>query len=333
MKNEKLISIVIPIYNGAKYISNIYTNIMNQTYRPIELIFVNDGSKDDSENVLKDIVKMHNCKSEIKIIILSGPNGGIAVARNRGMAASTGEYVMFADQDDWLEKDCVEKLMQVAGLTDADMVIGGFRKVNQKGEILETWSLNPELSWSKYRITAPWGRLFRKSVIEAEQLEFFNTKISEDLYFNILFMSYATKIEVISYVGYNWLQFQNSESHHNWTKMTDERNPIEMLTELHKKMGNHILLKDDELAFFFSKYVVWYLLYCSKGADKLQVRQRTQEVFAWLEKKYPQFYKLIWRGGIFPQGELFKVRLCVVCVLLMYKLNMLSFFLEQYRKL
>ena len=287
MKNEKLISIVIPIYNGAKYISNIYTNIMNQTYRPIELIFVNDGSKDDSENVLKDIVKMHNCKSEIKIIILSGPNGGIAVARNRGMAASTGEYVMFADQDDWLEKDCVEKLMQVAGLTDAGMVIGGFRKVNQKGEILETWSLNPELSWSKYRITAPWGRLFRKSVIEAEQLEFFNTKIS----------------------------------------------PIEMLTELHKKMGNHILLKDDELAFFFSKYVVWYLLYCSKGADKLQVRQRTQEVFAWLEKNYPQFYKLIWRGGIFPQGELFKVRLCVVCVLLMYKLNMLSFFLEQYRKL
>ena len=213
------------------------------------------------------------------------------------------------------------------------MVIGGFHKVNQKGEILETWSLNPELSWSKYRITAPWGRLFRKSVIEAEQLEFFNTKISEDLYFNILFMSYATKIEVISYVGYNWLQSQNSESHHNWTKMTDERNPIEMLTELHKKMGNHILLKDDELAFFFSKYVVWYLLYCSKGADKLQVRQRTQEVFAWLEKNYPQFYKLIWRGGIFPQGELFKVRLCVVCVLLMYKLNMLSFFLEQYRKL
>ena len=60
MKNEKLISIVIPIYNGAKYISNIYTNIMNQTYRPIELILVNYGSKDDSENVVKDFVKKHN---------------------------------------------------------------------------------------------------------------------------------------------------------------------------------------------------------------------------------------------------------------------------------
>lgn len=333
MQNRDLISVIVPIYNGEKYIGDIYSNIMHQTYRPIELILVNDGSADGSKHLLENILKSHDCGTMIYIKALNKENGGIASARNAGLAEASGKYVMFMDQDDWIENDCVETLVDAALSSDADIVIGGFNKVNDKGKIEETWKLDSKLSWSKLRITAPWGRLFKKTVIDKEKILFFDTKISEDLYFNILFLSYADRAEVVSYVGYNWQQNHNSESHGNWSKMSDDRNPLKMLTELHKKMGDSRLLKDDEMTFFFTKYLVWYLLFCSRGAAHDQVKERSGEIFLWLKNNYPGFPKYVWKGFRFPKGESFKIRLCVAIVLLMWRLKVLSGFLEIYRRL
>lgn len=332
VQSRDLISIIIPIYNGEKYIRHIYSNIMHQTYRPIELILVNDGSTDQSRNLLDDILKKHDHDTLVRIKVLHKENGGIASARNIGLVEAIGKYVMFMDQDDWMEDDCVGTLADIASIHDADIVIGGFNKVNNEKKIEEIWSLNPQLSWSKFRITAPWGRLYKKAIIDKKKISFFNTKISEDLCFNILFLSYADKVEIVHYVGYNWWQNRNSESHSNWSRMSDDRNPVKVLIELHMRMGDSNLLKEDEMTFFFTKYLVWYLLFCSRGATCIQVKKRSEEIFLWLKDNYPHFSQYAWKGIMFPKGESIRIRLCVAGVLLMWKLRVLSPFLEIYRR-
>ncbi len=329
MKNT-LISVIVPIYNGEKYIKNIYENILKQTYRPIELILVNDGSTDQSKKMLNDILSFHENKTLVNLVIHDKSNEGIANARNSGLDKASGEYIMFMDQDDWMETDCIEVLFSEAAVSGADLVIGGVNKVNGAGKIIDRWSLDEQSSWSKFRITAPWGRIFKRVLIDEKGLSFFNTKISEDLYFNILFMSYAKQANIIPYVGYNWVQNQNSESHGNWSKLSDERNPLPMLDELHKKMGDSSLIKKEEMTFFFTKYLVWYLLFSSKGAEYKKVKERAAEVFTWLEENYPDFLKYAWKAVIDPKGEQLKVRLCVALVLFMKKVRVLKLFLRVY---
>lgn len=331
--DKELISIIVPIYNGEKFIKRIYNNIINQSYKPIELILANDGSTDESQKLIENTVKGHDQKTLVSLKTVNRKNSGIANARNAGLMEASGKYIMFMDQDDWMERDCVEKLAEKAFNSDADIVIAGFNKINDKGEIQETWSLNPQLSWHRLRITAPWGRLFRKAIIDKEKITFLDTKISEDLYFNILFLSYANKAEIIPYAGYNWQQDSNSESHKNWSKMSDDRNPLKMLTELHKQMGDSSLLKEDEMTFFFTKYLVWYLLFCSRGATHDQVMERSKEVFLWLKNNYPSFPKYVWKSLKFPKGESFKIRFCVSAVLLMWRMRLLPIFLETYRRM
>lgn len=329
--NELLISIIVPIYNGEKYIESIYHNVLNQTYRPIELILVNDGSIDRTRSLIDSIWKSHDDGTNVKIKICNKENGGIASARNLGLKEASGIYIMFMDQDDRLEPDCTERFMHEASQSHADLVIGGVNIVSDTGRVIESWRLNPELLWNRYRITAPWGRVFRKELIDENHLSFYDTKISEDLYFNLLFLSHASNVKVISYIGYNWIQNQNSESHSNQSVMSDDRNPLPMLTELHKRIKNNETLGNDEITFFFTKYIIWYLLYCSRGASQMQVKERSAEVFGWLKEYYPDFQRYIWKSFYFPKGEQLKIRLCVVLVLMMRKVGLLPFFLEVYR--
>lgn len=333
VQNGVLISIIIPIYNGGKYIKDIYNNIMSQTYRPIELILVNDGSTDCSKALLDDILRMHDSQTLVQVKVIHKENGGIANARNTGLLDSSGKYVMFMDQDDWIEDRCVETLADAAFLYNADLIIGGFNKISETGKIEETWNLDSQLSWSKFRITAPWGRLFKKEIIDKGRITFFDTKISEDLYFNILFISCADRVEAVPYVGYNWRQDCSSESHANWSKMSDDRNPLKMLTELHKKMGNSSLIDKEEMTFFFTKYLIWYLLFSSKGARYQKVKERAEEIFSWLNANYPDFSKYAWKAVVFPQGELLKVRVCVALMLFMERMGIIKMFLKIYSNL
>lgn len=331
-QRDIVVSVIMPVYNGAAYIKKGIQSVLGQTYRELELIIVNDGSKDNSKEIVEQIIR-ENPSGASRIKYIEQENQGIACARNAGMENASGQYIMFVDQDDTMESDCVEVLVNEAVKSNAQLVISGVNKVNEKGKVIERWSLNPQLSWSKFRITAPWGRIFRKTLIDEKKLMFYNTNISEDLFFNILFISKADNVKVIPYVGYNWLQNQNSESHAKWSRMSVDRNPLIMLTELHKKMESGCLLEQDEMTFFFTKYLVWYLLFCSRGADKVQLKERSEEVFDWLGQYYPDFLRYIWKSIIFPKGEQFKIRFCVGIILLMYRLRVLHIFLQVYRRL
>lgn len=108
MKNNYKISVIVPVYNGHEYIEKCVKNLINQTYKNIEIIIVNDGSTDDTNDILLKYT------SNPKIKVYNNLNHGVSYSRNYGIEKSTGDYIMFVDADDELLVDGIEKLVKFA---------------------------------------------------------------------------------------------------------------------------------------------------------------------------------------------------------------------------
>ena len=120
IKNDK-ISIIVPIYNVEPYINRCLDSIINQTYTNLEIICINDGSIDNSLNILKEYQK-----KDKRIKIIDKKNAGVSAARNDGIKKTTGEYITFVDSDDWLELDAIEVLYNALKKEKVDVVRGNY---------------------------------------------------------------------------------------------------------------------------------------------------------------------------------------------------------------
>ena len=115
------ISVVVPVYNTSKYLRKCLDSLVNQTFKDIEIICVNDGSTDSSLSILQEYKAKYN-----SIKIISQENQGLSSARNTGIEAACGEYIVFVDSDDWVDLDYFEKLYKRAKNCDADISLGDF---------------------------------------------------------------------------------------------------------------------------------------------------------------------------------------------------------------
>lgn len=139
MKNKDLISIMIPCYNSERFIDKCLSNILNQTYKNIELVAVNDGSTDNTKSILEGYIEKFENKG-MKLIIINQKNSGQAAAIDAALKKITGKYVMWQDSDDYLELDAVENLhTYLLNNPDEKMVRGeaAFRNDNDMSKILE----------------------------------------------------------------------------------------------------------------------------------------------------------------------------------------------------
>ena len=111
------VSIIVPVYNGQEYIEQCISSIINQTYNNLEIIVINDGSTDNTINILKNFEK-----KDSRIRIIDKENTGVSDSRNIGIIESTGKYINFVDSDDWIELDMIEKLVNKIQEKDVDAV-------------------------------------------------------------------------------------------------------------------------------------------------------------------------------------------------------------------
>ena len=187
---NELISIIIPVYQAEKYIERSLKSILNQTYKNIEIILVNDGSTDKSVEIIKKYME-----NDERIKLLNQTNQGAGAARNNGLDVATGTYIGFVDSDDWIEPDMYEYLYKIIKKENADIAACDFistnrtdSKINNK-EPEKLKSMNQEeLMKFFFRVNgeksfyAVWNMLYKKSVIEG--CRFPEGKITEDLLFN-----------------------------------------------------------------------------------------------------------------------------------------------------
>ena len=118
MKKNNLISIIVPIYNVEKYLKKCIDSIINQTYKNLEIILVDDGSPDNCGKICDEYAKKDN-----RIKVIHKENGGVSSARNVGVENATGEYIGFVDSDDYIEKDMYEVLINNLKKENADISI------------------------------------------------------------------------------------------------------------------------------------------------------------------------------------------------------------------
>ena len=130
MKNNPLISVVVPIYNTSKYLPRCLNSIINQTYKNLEIICINDGSTDNSLSILQNYAQ-----KDSRIKITTQKNAGLSAARNTGIIKSTGKYITFVDSDDEISHNMLEKLLVSLQKNDADISICSFKEIYPDGKI------------------------------------------------------------------------------------------------------------------------------------------------------------------------------------------------------
>lgn len=114
-----MVSIIIPVYNAEKFLDRCLGGVLRQTYQDIEVVAVNDGSKDGSEALLYRYAELDS-----RVRVISQENAGVATARNVGLANASGEYILFVDADDWIEPDMIEAMLELLEQTEgADIAV------------------------------------------------------------------------------------------------------------------------------------------------------------------------------------------------------------------
>ena len=202
------ISVVIPVYNTAKYLTKCINSVLNQTYKNLEVILVNDGSTDESANICD---KFSNRDNRIKVIHIE--NSGPYHARNIGMEASTGRFIGFVDSDDFLEKDMYETLLKILQVYDADIAGCAYYKIHDNkikpnyssGKIrqFDTVSALEELIRSRWINNYLWNKIYKKDLVK--NIRFPQNIYAGDIMFNCKVFAQAKKIVFIETPKYYYL--------------------------------------------------------------------------------------------------------------------------------
>lgn len=202
------ISVIIPTYNACKYISQCLENVLNQTYKHLEIIVVNDGSTDNTAEIAK----------RYPVLLINQPNQGVSVARNTGLEAATGEYLHFMDVDDILSIDFYEKMLESITLVDADMACCNvFHErlpaltTNFSKQLLVTL-LEDKLSVSNvYNQGAIYKYIFKTSLIKENNLQFKPELINaQDKVFSLHAIFYSSKLIISPEAVYYYKHRANS---------------------------------------------------------------------------------------------------------------------------
>lgn len=211
------ISIIVPVYNAEKYIKRCLNSLINQTYENLEIIIIDDGSKDKSLKIVKEY-----SKKDKRIKIIEKENTGVSDTRNIGINNATGEYIMFVDSDDWLTKDSCEKYSKFFEYNLDIIISKSFiiypNKKEKSHSYIKKSKILSELEIEKLVssifiennnyfsfIEAPWAKIFKTEFLKDNNIRFKkNLKIGEDTLLNFTAYNISNKIGFINNYTYNY---------------------------------------------------------------------------------------------------------------------------------
>ena len=208
-----LISIIVPVYKVEKYLDKCVESIVNQTYKNLEIILVDDGSPDNCPKMCDDWAK-----KDKRIIVIHKENGGLSDARNAGMKIASGEYIAFVDSDDWIDNEYIQSMYEVAKKYDSKFVACNIRLTDELGNSLKDekntgnvyqWSAHDTFKdhWEKFRATA-WNKLYKKNLLDNECFKV--GKFHEDEFFTYKIVDKAENVAYIDKTLYNYRQRSQS---------------------------------------------------------------------------------------------------------------------------
>lgn len=268
---NKLISIIMPVYNAEKYLNRSIESIMNQTYNNIEIILVNDGSTDNSLEICTNYQEKDN-----RIKLINQENKGVSFARNKGIDEATGDYIMFIDSDDYIEKNMIEDMTSKIADNDVDLVISGIKmnyikngqvikkekyqlkdKMYTIGEMLNDILIDIDLIC----ICGPCCKLYKTEILKNNKIKFTNEfTMGEDTWYNLDYIDACTgKVVTMSNIYYNYMR-ENPNS--LFTKYYDDY--IKITEKVYNKFLNLLERKSNsETVDRYEKNYIFNLVYAN----------------------------------------------------------------------
>ncbi len=206
-----MISIIVPVYNAEKSLTRCIDSLLVQTYRDIQIVLVNDGSKDKSGSICKKYAE-----KDTRIKYIDKENGGVASARNRGLSEADGEYIAFVDSDDCVLPNIYEMLFEAIKKRQSDLVICGYTQIDENGKkdiCFGSTTIKGKNEIAKYvaehfnegSISSPCNKLFKKKFITRDFP--LGISLGEDLLFNVRYFNNIETIEVIDVPLYLYYRF------------------------------------------------------------------------------------------------------------------------------
>lgn len=209
-----MVSIIITAYNVDEYLQQTIESCMNQTFKDIEIILVEDCSTDSTKKIITDLMKKDN---RIRLV-QNEKNCGAGQSRRNGLDNAKGEYFLLLDGDDWIEPDFIEDLYYTAKDTDADIVSGGIKVVRENGAYditsygnVITEGYDKVIKFWKERIVFMNNKLIRTSL--HEKVPYCTRRFVEDTPTIIPMLYFANKVVYIDNVGYNYRMQESSLTH------------------------------------------------------------------------------------------------------------------------
>ena len=283
MKNKD-ISIIVPIYNAEKYLKKCIDSLLEQTKKELEIILINDGSTDNSEEIIKEY-------KDKRIKYFKNKNQGIGKTRNFGIEKAEGKYIMFLDSDDYLDKTACEKMYNKVENEDLDVAICDFYKEYDNGNIEEV--ITPNFNTSSLKdnpdiITeylSPWAKIYSTEMIKKNNIKFVENLKYEDAPFVIEALCCANKIGKVDECLNYYLIHTNSE-----TTVRDRRcfDILKIIDKIRKYTNDKEYLKEkiDKLTV---RIITNYTIQQRMQKDKKVAMEFINKAFDYLKKEIPNY--------------------------------------------
>ena len=282
------VSIVVPVYNVEKYLAKCLDSLLSQTYKDIKIIVVNDGSPDNSQNIIDEYQK--NNPELIESYIKE--NGGLSDARNYGLKYVDSEYVCFVDSDDYVENNLVERCIETIEKDESDLVHFNYCRdnfeTNEKEDIISrieagVYNLEEENYILAYTANAAWNKMYKTKLFKDNNIEFPKGLLYEDLATTTRILPLCKKVSYIDDILYH---YQVSRSGQIMSKVSDDIITVcEYVVDYYKK--NDLFDKYySEIDYLCKINVIDALRNLRNVEDKNYIEEFIDKAFDFLDKNF-----------------------------------------------
>lgn len=292
--DEKTVSLIIPVYNVRDYLRKCLDSVAAQTYPHLEVVIVNDGSTDDSLDIIREYTAKY---PNFRCYTIE--NRGQGGARNYGMEQAAGDYVAFLDSDDYIAENCIERLMAAAEETDCDMVVCNCYDVREDGSVLQVYqnryrnaitnvAQEPEILFNR---VSPWGKLYKRELLNG--LSFASRVWYEDMRMAPKVLLRAGKVAFIEDFLFFYVQREGSTMNNkNMKRNLEVIAAFEDLLSYFREQGAYDTYRD-ALEFLVIEHIavagISRVAVC-RGPERRQVLSKMQEYLGTFPNLYDNPY-------------------------------------------
>ena len=281
------ISVIVPVYNVEKYLEKCLTSLVNQTFKDMEIIVVNDGSTDNSEKIVKEFMKKY-----ANISYYKKENGGVSDARNYGLRYAKGDYIGFLDNDDYVALDMYEKMYKKITSDDFDFVACDVTYVFPDSERVVETKIKKDttniksLFFDMYPVV--WNKLYKRELFR--DILFKKDVWYEDVELLYRIIPYVKKVGVIHEAFNYYVQREGSITHKVSDKAYDYIDNMNTIVDFYKEKGFYEQYKK-ELEFIYVRYVFATFIKTVAGFPYVKYMKAVDDAIKSVNEHFPNYRK------------------------------------------